>query len=132
VKWVTLLIADDNVQLRQMLRNMLTKHFRANLAVFECGTGAEAIALARTHKPRWVFMDIKMPEMDGFSAAEQILRARPETRIIIVTSYGDAQFREEAHRLGLAGYVLKDNLLDLLTLLPKDDGLECTRYTKGA
>jgi DNA-binding NarL/FixJ family response regulator len=58
--------------------------------------------------------------MDGITATRKIRAADPNAKIIIVTNYDEADLQEEARRAGAYGYVLKENLLDVLTLLQTD------------
>lgn len=119
---MTILIVDDNARMRRMLRGMLTKHFDTRITIHECSDGEETTASVRKHKPDWVLMDIKMPHVDGFTAAREILDMLPQTKIVIVTSYDEPQYRDEARSLGVKGYVLKDNLLDVLQVLRHPEG----------
>ena len=64
-------------------------------------------------RPDWVLMDIRMKEVDGLAAAQQITTAWPGARVVIVTSYNDASLRDAARQAGACGYVLKDNLLEI-------------------
>ncbi len=114
---VTLLIVDDNARLRRMLHDLLLKHYGPKVTLLECGTGREAVAMAREREPDWILMDIKLPDIDGFTASRRILKEAPGRKIIIVTSYDEPEYRDEAQRLGAAGYVLKDNLIALFDIL---------------
>jgi DNA-binding NarL/FixJ family response regulator len=84
---------------------------------FEAGDGAEALEAYRTHRPDWVLMDFRMREVNGLEATREIKAAFPEARVLIVTNYDDAELRASALEAGACGYVLKDNLLDLRTLI---------------
>ncbi len=68
------------------------------------------------YHPDWILMDIKMEHLDGLAAAKAILLTTPQSKIIIVTSYDEPEFREEAEKIGVTGYVLKDNLFSLLDI----------------
>ena len=105
-----LLIAEDNFQMRQLLKALLN-----GLAdeVYECADGSAALALYRQHQPDWVLMDIEMQPMDGLTASRQLHQSFPNARILIVTSHDDELLREQARQAGVAGYVLKENLLAL-------------------
>lgn len=111
---MNLLIVEDNVQMRRMLKSVV-----ADLAsaVHECGDGAEALAAYAAHRPDFVLMDIEMKEMDGITATREIRGSYPEANVIIVTNYDNADLREAAQAAGACGYVLKDDLLDVRLLL---------------
>jgi DNA-binding NarL/FixJ family response regulator len=97
------LIVDDHENIRQTLRRLVY----GGEVVGEAGNGQEAVEAAERLQPDLVLLDIAMPVMNGFAAA-QLLRERvPEARIIFVSSYLDPAYVEEAFRLGAHGYVLK-------------------------
>ena len=109
-----LLIVDDNAAVRRLIRNIL---LGLTNDICECGDGAEALSAYVAHKPDVVLMDIRMREVDGIQATRQITAADPNARILIVTDYDDTELRHASMRAGACGYVLKDNLLDLVRLL---------------
>jgi CheY-like chemotaxis protein len=105
-----LLIAEDNFQMRQLLKALLKG---VSDEVYECEDGSAALALYRQHQPDWVLMDIEMQPLDGLTASRQLRESFPEARILIVTNYDDDALREQARQAGVADYVLKENLLAL-------------------
>jgi CheY-like chemotaxis protein len=111
---MTLLIVDDNPQFRQLIRSIVE-----GLAdgVTECGDGDEAVAAYNARRHDWVLMDLQMPRMGGLEATRRLLAADRMARILIVTEYDDAHWREAATEAGACGYVLKDNLLEVRRFL---------------
>ena len=111
---LSLLIVEDSAPVRRLIKSVV-----ADLAdtIYECADGVDAIAAYSRHQPDFVLMDIRMSPMDGIAATRQIMKAHPEARIIIVTDYDEVDLREAAKRAGAIGYVLKDNLLDLISFL---------------
>jgi CheY-like chemotaxis protein len=112
-----LLIVDDNASMRRMLRRVV-----GDLAagITECADGTEVLAAYERHHfggGDWVLMDIEMAEMDGLTALRQLRAAHPEARIIIVTRHNDEELRDAAYRDGAYGFVPKENLLALRTLI---------------
>lgn len=101
-----ILIVDDDRRWRRLVRNL----FESDALVAECQDGADAILGFRSLRPDWVIMDIAMEPIDGLTAARRIRSEFPEARIIFLTQFNDAEFRDEARRLGAAGFVLKDDL----------------------
>lgn len=102
----TILIADDNEDLRGMLRHLLESQA---YDVLEAADGREAAERAVCERPDLVIMDLGMPGMDGLSAVEEIRRSVPasETEILIVSAYDRLEFRTEAIAAGCGGFMTK-------------------------
>jgi CheY-like chemotaxis protein len=109
-----MLIVDDNPRMRAMIRTLLNE---TGDWTIECGNGAEAVDLYRTHMPDWVMMDIAMPVLDGISATRRIVALDHLARVVIVTDYYDPQLEQAAFHAGAVAYVPKDNLLKLLEVV---------------
>jgi len=62
-----------------------------------------------------------MHSVDGLAATRQIKAAFPEARIVMVTSFDDQNLRDEAQLAGACGYVLKENLADLVKIMAGSD-----------
>ena len=109
-----LLIVEDSAPVRRLIKSVV-----ADLAeeIYECANGVEALSEYSRYQPDFVLMDIRMSLMDGIAATRQIRKADPGARIIIVTDYDQIDLREAAKRAGAIGYVVKDNLLDLVSFL---------------
>ncbi|MFE7584178.1 response regulator [Streptomyces gardneri] len=103
------LVVDDQVLLRGSFR-ILVENEPGLTAVGEAGDGAEAVELARLHRPDVVLMDVRMPVMDGIEATRRICGS-PETagiRVLILTTFDLDEYVYEALRAGAAGFLLKD------------------------
>jgi DNA-binding NarL/FixJ family response regulator len=74
--------------------------------------GAEAVELVARLHPDVVLMDLKMPIMNGIQATRQIHERFPETRVLVLTTYGDDEWVFDAVRAGAAGYLLKETPRD--------------------
>jgi NarL family two-component system response regulator LiaR len=107
VEKIRVLIVDDHAVVRQGLRNFLDLQDDMQI-VGEGSNGVEAVALASQCQPDVILMDLVMPEMDGVAAAQQILERNPDTRILILTSFGEDDKVFPAIRAGAQGYLLKD------------------------
>lgn len=105
----TFLLVEDNSQMRQALRQMLSDLGE----IFECGDGTKAFSAFEKYRPDWVLMDVELGETDGITITAEIIDAFPEARVLMVTMYGDEALRTAAQRAGAAGYVLKDNLQEV-------------------
>lgn len=109
----SILVVDDDRRWRHLVRKL----FDFDALVAECHDGADAILGFRSLQPDWVIMDIAMEPIDGLTAARRIKSEFPDARIIFLTQFNDKEFRDEAVRLGAAGYVLKDDLDQVETII---------------
>ena len=112
---ITILLADDHIIVRQGLRALLETEpdFRI---VAEAQTGREAVELTRQLRPAVVVMDIAMPILNGVLATQQILKAVPATRVLILSAYAADAYIEQVTAAGAAGYLLKQSSLADLAL----------------
>ncbi|MEV8334033.1 response regulator transcription factor [Streptomyces niveus] len=101
-----ILLADDHALVRRGVRLILDGEPDLTV-VAEAGDGAEAIELAREHRPDLAILDIAMPRLTGLQAARELSRLLPDTRILILTMYDNEQYFFEALKCGASGYVLK-------------------------
>ena len=97
-------VAEDEAIIRMDLRELLQEE--GYEVVAECGRGDEAVALVREHAPDVALLDIKMPGMDGISAAREISSERL-TAVVLVTAFSQRELIEEASDAGVQGYVVK-------------------------
>jgi DNA-binding NarL/FixJ family response regulator len=103
---IRVLVVDDHAVVREGLRTFLRLQ-KGIEVVGEAGDGEEAVAEAARLGPDVVLMDLEMPRLDGVEAMQQIRAARTETRVIVLTSFGDDDRLLPAVRAGASGYVLK-------------------------
>ncbi|WP_329391385.1 response regulator transcription factor [Streptomyces sp. NBC_01716] len=101
-----ILLADDHALVRRGVRLILDAEPDLTV-VAEAGDGAEAIEMAREHRPDLAILDIAMPRLTGLQAARELSRLLPGTRILILTMYDNEQYFFEALKSGASGYVLK-------------------------
>jgi two-component system, response regulator PdtaR len=99
-----IIIADDESLIRLDLREMLT-HLGYEV-IAEAGDGRTAVDLAKRLRPDLLIMDIKMPDLDGISAAEELTRERIAP-VVLLTAYSDQGLVERAREAGVVGYVVK-------------------------
>jgi two-component system, NarL family, response regulator DevR len=103
---IRLLIVDDHEVVRLGLRTLLGDEPDLQV-VAEAGTAEEALVQVANHHPDVAILDIQMPGRSGLDACQEIRKNFPETRVVILTSHGGADFAERALRAGASGYVLK-------------------------
>jgi NarL family two-component system response regulator LiaR len=103
---IRVLIVDDHAVVREGLRTFLRLQPGIDV-VGEACDGLEAVAEAGRLTPDVVLMDLEMPRLDGVGAMQQIREARSQTRVIVLTSFGDDDKLLPAVRAGAAGYLLK-------------------------
>lgn len=97
-------VAEDEAIIRMDLRELLQEE--GYDVVAECGRGDEAVELVRQHRPDVALLDIKMPGMDGISAAREI-GAEHLSAVVLVTAFSQRELIEEASDAGVHGYVVK-------------------------
>ena len=79
--------------------------------------GQEAVALFERERPDVLLMDIQMPGVGGLDAAERILAAHPEARIVFLTTFSDDEYIVRALRLGAKGYLIKQEVATIAPAL---------------
>jgi len=97
-------MADDDGVTLLALRKVLTG--LGHEVVGEAGDGAQAVALVQDLKPDLVFLDLRMPGVDGLAAARAIQVRRP-TPVIMISAYSEAGLGSEAAGAGAHGYIVK-------------------------
>jgi len=105
---VRLLIVDDSPLIRAGLRAVLEGCDSVSI-VGEAGSAAEALEQVSRLKPGVVLLDLRLPDRSGLEACRDILAARPDTRVLILTSTDDQRMVREAIAVGAHGYLLKEN-----------------------
>ena len=103
----TVLIADDQALVRVGLRKILESE-RETTVVGEAADGEDALAETRRLRPDVVLMDIRMPVLDGIEATRRIVRAQPDTRVLMLTTFGLDGYVYDALHAGASGFMLKD------------------------
>lgn len=104
------LLVDDEILAIQFLENLIDWQELNCQIAGTATTVRKALALARDLRPDIVFMDIKMPGMDGLEVAERILEEVKNTEIIILTAYPDFTFAKKALKLGVLDFLIKHEL----------------------
>jgi response regulator NasT len=97
-----ILVAEDEAIIRLDLVEMLTE--AGYQVVAEATNGLEAVELATEHRPDIAILDVKMPEMDGITAAEQIIEI---SAVLMLTAFSQKELVERARSAGAMAYVVK-------------------------
>lgn len=107
-----ILIVDDSARMRKLIKAMLKQKQSTTDAMefYECDDGCNALEEYEKIHPDWVLMDIAMKKMNGLDASALIKNKFHDAKIMIVTDYDDAQFREKAKLCGINNYILKESL----------------------
>ncbi len=104
---VRILVADDHPLTRDGIKAALAMDPRLKV-VAEAGDGQEAVSLAASVRPDVVLMDVRMPRLGGIRATQEIVRAVPGSRVVILTVEETQARVGEAIQAGAVGYLLKD------------------------
>jgi len=110
LKPARILVAEDEALIRLDLVEMLTE--AGYEVVAQAANGVQAIALAKEFLPDLAILDVKMPELDGISAAEQIIEIAP---VLMLTAFSQKELVERARDAGVMAYVVKPFNIDDLT-----------------
>jgi DNA-binding NarL/FixJ family response regulator len=106
---VQVLVVDDQPPFRAAARAVVRRIGEFDL-VGEAASGEEAVAMAEKLAPDLVLMDINMGEMNGIEATRLVTTARPDTVVILVSTYAAEDLPADARTSGAAAYVHKDEL----------------------
>ena len=104
---IRVVIADDHAVVRRGLEQLLTTTDDI-VVVGLAANGEEALTLVQQVEPDVVLMDLSMPEVDGIAATRRVLAVRPDTKVVVLTSFAEQRKVLDAIEAGAAGYLLKD------------------------
>ncbi|MBN8639567.1 MAG: response regulator transcription factor [Anaerolineae bacterium] len=105
---IRIVLADDHAVLRAGLRVLLNAEPDINV-VGEAGDGEEALHAIAQFQPDIIVLDLMMPNVKGLDIIEQISKAYPHTRVLVLTMHADTQYIRHVVKAGGAGYVLKSS-----------------------
>ncbi|MGF1570485.1 MAG: response regulator [Nodosilinea sp.] len=117
---IRILLVDDQTIIRQGLTNLLAAQPDLNV-VGDAENGQQAVekvaSLYNTpRQPDVILMDVRMPEIDGVAATRQICEEFPEVKILVLTTFDDDDYVQQAMRYGAKGYLLKQTPVADLTV----------------
>jgi len=106
MKRITVMLAEDHTIVREGFRRMIETEQDLEV-VGEAQNGRQAVALARKLRPAVVVMDIAMPMLNGLEATRQLLKALPDSKVLILSAHSDDAYVRNATESGAAGFLLK-------------------------
>ena len=109
-----IVIADDELITRMDLKEFLEE--RGYSVLGEATDGFDAIEMCKKIKPDLVLMDIKMPLLDGLSAARILQQEQIGATIVLLTAYSEREFIDSAKEIGVSGYLVKP--IDEKSIIP--------------
>jgi len=101
---MNVLVVDDEVETIKFF-SVFLKRFGLNVEKATCGE--EALELFNRHKPEWVFLDIKMPGINGLELLRQMKSINAGIKAIIISGKDDDSAQNEARELGASDYLIK-------------------------
>lgn len=104
---VRLIVADDQEVVREGMGILLADEDIEIVA--EATTGSEAVSKTETLKPHVVLMDVRMPNMDGLKALEEVQNRLSATKVIMISAYDNPSYIARAVALGASDFLLKDS-----------------------
>jgi len=109
-----ILVADDDTAIRLLLRRLLEEHADWQVCG-EAQSGSDAVTQVSTLGPDVVVLDLAMPNMNGFQAAREIVKSRPQVPILLLTVQEISnELLDEARRCGFRGAVSKHRGVEVI------------------
>ncbi len=112
-----ILIVDDHVDIRRLMKSILSSSIQDSVEILECESGEDAFLVYQEQMPDWVLMDIELQGIDGFETTSRISEAFPDAKIVFVSSHDTQKFRKHAEKLNAIGFVSKNRLLEISPLI---------------
>lgn len=110
---IDVLIVDDHEAVRRGMRSLIAIH--ADLRVVgEAANALQALLLARASQPNVALLDIRMPDRSGIDIIRELRAAAPACRVIVLSSFDDDEYVEQALQRGAQGYLTKGASQDVL------------------
>jgi two-component system, NarL family, response regulator DesR len=110
---IRVLLAEDQAMIREALAALLS--FEDDIEVVaQVGRGDEVVKAALTASPDVALLDIEMPGMDGLAAAAALRQSSPDTKIVILTTFGRPGYLRRAMESGVSAFIVKDSPADKL------------------
>lgn len=109
------IIIDDDPIVVESLKTIVTSN---NIQVLATGyDGSVALSLYKKYRPDLVMLDIRMKDISGIQASKDILTYHNQAKILLITTFEDRKYIDEALTLGCRGYILKENIKGIIPAL---------------
>ncbi len=105
---IRLFLVDDQILFVDMLRDIIGHRARDMKVVGTSYSGQDALERIAALEPNIILLDVRMPDMDGISVLKEFRKKYPETKIIMLTTFQDAEKARQAMKEGASGYLLKN------------------------
>jgi two-component system invasion response regulator UvrY len=105
---LSILIADDHPLFRKGLEDIIRTTEYSNANILLAANGQEAVKMSNLQNPDLIFLDVNMPEMNGYQATEAILDTRPNVPIIILTQFDEIPLILNLFKTGARGFLTKN------------------------
>ena len=109
MKKLRILIVDDNVPFRELLKKILQRSF-PTIAIDVAADGGGALQKVDAFLPDLIFMDIRLPGESGLKLTKKIKATHPDIAVLILSSYDKPEYREAASRFGADRFLVKTSL----------------------
>ena len=103
------LLVEDNRIYRETFKDNLRQHFPV-VSVSEAGNADEALLKIKGTQPDLIFMDIRLPGMNGLQLTQRIKKDFPKIPVVILTGYDLPEYRQAAVEYGADGFFVKESL----------------------
>ena len=101
-----ILVVDDEIKIRNGLKKLI-KQYNSDHEIKTASNGLDALEIVKLFKPDLIFLDIKMPLMNGLEFAKKVKISYPETLIVMVSGFAEFDYAKEAVSIGVLDYILK-------------------------
>jgi two-component system invasion response regulator UvrY len=105
---LNILVADDHPLFRKGVEDIIRTTDYATANILFASNGQEAVRMCTSHTIDLIFLDVNMPEMNGYDAAEAILEARPTVPIIVLTQFDEIPLILNLFKTGAKGFLTKN------------------------
>lgn len=102
-----ILIVEDEILEQEFLKTIVLDQLLPEDKLLTCGSGVQAIQLAKQHRPNIIIMDLMISEIDGLTAIQEIRKFLPNVCITILSAYSDFSYAQKAINLRVFEYLLK-------------------------